>query len=394
MIAAVCLILLTVGLEAGVTKANSFGADFLIYWQAGRALFLDGTNPYSDSTTELIEWGIYGHLAYADQDQLRYAYPPFSLLVVLPTSFMNYPWAQAYWMAFNILLIFLAIALIWKRQSLWVLIGLLFFYPVSRGIIMGQFALMIGAVLIIAYKLTQVDGRREKLFQFIAGILLAWCSMKPQLIILVFAFFVLKAIRDRQFHFFRGFITGLVVFATISFIMVPTWLTDWIDLIENYIGYMPYRPVIADWLSFVNIDWSLISVKIVFASMAAILTLFAIKAWWKARIRDYLLLGWLVLIGQVINPNANSLLSDQVLFLLPLSIWLMDRSMPGWIRVSVWALFLCVPWVLFLLFFDGWEPYAVSSGLAGLYSIWLLGLWIAHWIKREKGFLTSPKVPG
>lgn len=384
LIAALCLILLTVGLEAGVTQNNSFGADFSIYWQAARALFLNGTNPYAESTTDLIQWGIYGHLAYNNQDQLRYAYPPFSLLIVLPTIFMSFSWAQAYWMAFNILLIFFAIALVWKRQSLWILVGLPFFYPVSRGFILGQFALMIGALLIVAYKLTRVDGRRGNLYQFIAGVLLAWCSMKPHLIALVLLFFMLKAVRDHHWRLIQGYIAGLIVFATISFIMDSTWLADWFNLIKNYIGYMPDRPIIASWLSSIHGDWSSLGVKILFTCVAVIISTFAITRWWKSKYRDYFLLGWLVLIGQLVNPNTNSLLSDQILFLLPLSLWLMDRGTPGWIRGCVWALFISIPWALFLFFSRGSEPYIVSSGLAGLYCLWLLGIWFHHWVDKRR----------
>jgi hypothetical protein len=70
---------------------------------------------------------------------LRYAYTPFSLLVIAPEVEMSYPWAEVLWMAFSSVLIFAAVYSVIKRPPIWMVAGLIFFYPVSRSIILDSF---------------------------------------------------------------------------------------------------------------------------------------------------------------------------------------------------------------------------------------------------------------
>jgi hypothetical protein len=378
LIALVSFGLLMVGFKAAVTSSISFGADFSIYWQAGRALVLRRVSPYDPSTTELIQKGIYGRLAKPNEDQVRYAYPPFSLLAVFPSAGMTYPWAQAYWMALNLVLIVAAVLVVYKKPPLWLLAGLVFFYPVSRGVILGQFALMIGAGLLLAYGLLNQEKDASPARQWIAGVLLAWCAMKPHLSGLVILFLLLQSLQRKQWRVLAGAAAGGLTFAVISWILVPTWVSDWIRLIFAYVGYVPIQPIIASWLNAIGLSWSTLWVKLVLSVVVAYGTFWTIFAWWKKRCPDYIVLGWLILITQLINPNPNSLLSDQIVFLLPMLIWLGSSPAKTWMRSSTWFSFVLIPWILFGIYFNGKEPYAAASGLAMLFCVWWMAVFISH----------------
>ena len=382
-IAVISLCLLTVGFKFAVTSAISFGADFSIYWQADKALFQRGVSPYDPSTTAIIQQGIYGRPAKPSEDQVRYAYPPFSLLAVLPATGMTYPWAQAYWMALNLVLIFVALLAVKKRPPVWLLAGLVFFYPVSRGVILGQFALIIGASLVIVYGLLWSKVSHSPAKQWLAGILLAWCAMKPHLSGLIILFFLLDCLHKKQWRVFAGLAVGGIFFAGISWILVPTWVSDWIKLISDYAGYVPIQPILKSWLAALGLDWSATWLELSLILAGAGLTVWILIGWWKKRLPDFLVLGWLVLLSQLVNPNPNSLLSDQIVFFLPLVIWLNQSSVKAWIRGAIWGAFVLAPWALFGLYFQGKEPYAAASGLGLLFAIWLAGLFLAQFVNKK-----------
>lgn len=352
-----------------VTSHYSFGADFSTFWQAGHALFIRGINPYDSSVTETIQYGIYGRLATSFEDQVGYVYPPFSLLAVLPTAWMSYPWAQSYWMAFNLVLLFIGIKVATKKPPLWLFASVIFFYPVSRGIILGQFSLMIGAMLLIAYALLCRENP-SNLQQWMAGGLLAWCSMKPQLVILILGFFLLVVIQRKLWRAFIGFFAGAVFLLGISWIFVPTWFTDWIKLITAYVGYVPIQPILGEWLKGVGLNWSATWLTITLLIIGISGTIFLVLGWWKKKVPDYALIGWLFLIGQLVEPNPYSLASDQIVFLLPLVLWITNGKGQIWFKEIIWGLFVVLPWLFFMLNFQGKEPYAVASGLAMIFFLW------------------------
>jgi|GEM_PF-817451 len=372
LIVLVCFTLLMIGFKVLITSSNSLGADFSIYWTAGRQLFLHQVSPYDPATTEKIQMGIYGRLAKPTEDQVRYAYPPFSLLAIFPSVAMTYPWAEAYWMALNLVAVVLGVLAVKKKPPVWLLAGLVFFYPVSRGVILGQFAMIIGAGLMMVYGLLNREQTPSRLHQWLSGILLAWCAMKPHLSGVVIAFIVLQSIQRRHWRVLAGLFTGGMALALISWIWVPTWVSDWIKLIFAYVGYVPIKPILGSWLAVFGINWGILWVKILLGAITLGITLGLFSSWWKQKLPDFLPLGWLILVNQLVNPNPNSLLSDQIVFLLPLLIWLCQEKGRKWVRFLTWSGFVLIPWMVFGLFFTGKEPYETASGLALIYVVWWL----------------------
>lgn len=382
---ALSVFLLTILLYFFVTSRYSFGADFSIYWNAGKAVFLEHVSPYSQQVSERIQTALYGRPALAGEDQVRYAYPPFSLLVVLPAVWTTFPWANAYWMALNFILLFFAVKFAFPNLPRWALLTLVFFFPIPRTLILGQFALMLGACLILVYGLIGRDRMASPLAQFAAGILLAWVLMKPQLTILFVLFFSLHAFRRRLWSVFYGLILGAAVFGLVSFWWVPNWIAEWRALVVDYVGYVPIKPlfgVYAGWLANPALEaW--VSAGILLIS--GLVALWTLRLWWQNPGQDVSLLVALAIFGQIISPNPNSMLSDEVIFLLPILIWLADAgAVFRFEKHAWWAVFILSVWIVFMVFFAGREPLQAEATLPLVCAAWLA------WLLSAKSVSISP----
>jgi len=375
--------LLMVGFKVAVTSVTSFGGDYYNYWQAGRAVFIRGVSPYDPSTTEIIQQGIYGGLARPEDDQLAFVYPPFSLLLVLPVVGLSYAWAQAYWIAFNLVLIFIAALVLYKKPRLWWLASLVLFYPVCRSVILGSFSLIIGAGCMLAYGLLNDEEAPAPWKQYLAGILMAWCAMKPQLAWIIIGFIIVQSLQRREWSVLAGLTGGGLILAVISWILVPTWVSDWLNAIFTYAGYVPNQPILISWINLLGLSWAFPGVRLAITLMFVAGTFLILLSWWQGRLPDFLALGWLILINQLANLNPLSMLSDQIVFLIPLVLWMRRSDTNAWVRFLTWFCFVLIPWILFGINFTGKEPYAVASGLALLYVIWWIAMLIMHLIKRR-----------
>ncbi len=375
--------MLMVGLKIAVTSVTSFSGDYYVYWQAGRAIFIREVSPYDPSTTQIIQQGIYGDLARPEQDQLAFVYPPFSLLLIFPVVSLSYDWAQAYWIAFNLVLVFVAAFILFKKPPLWWLASLILFYPVIRSVILGSFSLIIAAGCMLAYGLLNGEESPSPWKQYFAGIILAWCAMKPHLSWMIIIFLLLKSFHRREWSVLVGLASGGLFLSAISWILVPTWVSDWINAISTYIGYVPNQPIFISWSNILGISYEFLGVKFVITLIVLCATLFLLLSWSKGHLPDFLVLGWLILLNQLVNPNPFSMLSDQIVFLIPLIIWMKRINTNTWGRDLTWFSFVVIPWVLFGIYFAGKEPYAVASGLALLYVIWWSAMLIMHQIKRR-----------
>jgi hypothetical protein len=378
--------LMTVGFKVAVTSVTAFGGDYYNYWQSGRAVFIHGVSPYDPSTTQIIQQGIYGGLARPEDDQLAFVYPPFSLILVLPVVGQSYAWAQAYWIAFNLVLVFIAALVLYKKPQFWWIASLVLFYPISRSVILGSFSLMIGAGCMLAYGLLNYKESPAQWKQYLAGLLLAWCAMKPQLSWIIIIFIILQSLQRREWSVLTGLAGGGLILAVISWILVPTWVSDWLNAIFNYVGYVPNQPIFINWINLLGIRWESPWVKLATTLIVVSGTLLILLYWWKGYFPDFLALGWLILINQLVNLNPYSMLSDQIVFLIPLILWMRRSDTNAWVRFLTWFSFVLIPWMLFAINFTGKEPYVVASGLALLYVVWWTAILINFLIKRRPLF--------
>lgn len=377
------LVGLTVAIQTYVTSRVQFGADFHTFWLGARAMFLAGVSPFDPQVTLDTQLGVYGRPAAPGEDPLGFAYPPYSLFAVLPTIWMSYPWAQAFWIALNFTLLMAAIYLAFPGLPPWMLATGLFFYPAGYGMIIGNFALMIGSLFLIIYALLRQPTTPR---QALSGALLAWLTIKPQLTWLLVIFFLLNGWRRNQRSLLAAFGLSLLVFFLLAWWLVPGWPAGWVGQVLANADEIQF----AEPLALTYAGW-LLPDRLAFAS-AALLTLAvgamvvrAIRLWWRGSAPDLQPLAWIVLLTQLVHPLILS--PDQVIILLPLLLWAWQygyaaRRARGW----VWAVAVVVPWLLFfgpLLLWADFEltKSAVTKGPPFLFALWVL--WVTFEMPRR-----------
>ena len=99
--------------------------DFYPRWKGSALFWLQDLNPYSDEATQLIQRGIYGRLAFSDEDQVLFVYPFYTTFLLFPFARLPYSWTQAAWFTiiqFSLILsVILCLRLASWHMPLWLL---------------------------------------------------------------------------------------------------------------------------------------------------------------------------------------------------------------------------------------------------------------------------------
>lgn len=247
LILAVLFALDTWAMYALLTSREAVTYDFFPRWAGAQAYLQHGLNPYSEEVTQQIQWAIYGRLAQPGEDQGLFAYPFYTVFLIAPLTLLPYPWATALWLA--ILEFGLIAALImlldiygWHPSpALLVFMGawVITFYPEWRGLLLGQLALLVFVLLVLA--LWALAHGRDRL----AGVALALTTIKPQIVFLVIPFLLLWGISQQRWGFIRAFVLALGGLAAASFLALPDWLSGFMHQLTLYPSYTSKDSVLA-----------------------------------------------------------------------------------------------------------------------------------------------------
>jgi Glycosyltransferase family 87 len=155
--------------------------DFFVEWTATR-VSLEGKNPYSRETTELIQMGSKGRLVGADEDQLAFATPYYRIFFSIPIAYLPYPAASAIWLGFMLALYIGATYLVTQAiayrpttplEGTLLYLAVIFNFPAFSSLMLGQAALLSAAFLGWAYFAMKRD------LTLLAGIFTALATVKP-----------------------------------------------------------------------------------------------------------------------------------------------------------------------------------------------------------------------
>jgi len=353
----VVYLLLAYGTYSLFTSQVPSGNDFYPRWRGTRALIREGRDPYSDETTLEIQQGMYGRPAREDEDQVAFAYPLYVALLVLPFSFFPYPQAQALWMSFLVLLTLAAVMIIlrtldWRPSptglvaiSVWFLL----FYPTARSILLGQFSIVVLALLALVLWATQRGH------PILAGCCLALTTIKPQMVFLLVPFLLLTALRWKNYKAVIAFFALMGILLLLSSFVLPTWLPSFITGLGRYQAYTSIYREGRSPLGVV-ISYALPSRLSSWATLLASLALmgYLLHVWIKAlSCRADTSQALFVTIAVTLLILAETGTSNQVLLLVPIGFWLSWWMRRRWITTSVSLLLLLCPWILFLLTVQG-----------------------------------------
>lgn len=225
----------------------AYGGDFYPIWITGRELIYHGRNPYTPEMTREIQTGLFGRPMdphrHSDPptDFRAFSYPLYADLLAAPLLPLGF---NAVRVVLGVLLPLLTAAslVLWLRafhlqvssRTLAIaIILLLVSYPVLEGLFAQQAGLLVGAAL----AMSMASLARERLI--LAGMLLAFASVKPQLVWLLALWLLVWAVSDwmHRKSFVLSFIFTLVLLVLLSQLILPGWLVGWWGSLVGYSRY-------------------------------------------------------------------------------------------------------------------------------------------------------------
>ncbi|HEX2979560.1 MAG TPA: glycosyltransferase family 87 protein [Anaerolineaceae bacterium] len=370
-------------------QQNPGGNDFLVHWVGTRAFFVEGLSPYSDEVALRIQEITYGRAALPGEHELRVAYPLYSTLVFAPfAAIPDFTAARAAWMTVLelclALMAYFSIRLTgWKPGFGLLVVFLLFtffWYHGLRPLILGNAVPLVSLAIILA--LLAIRAGRDEL----AGLILGFATIKPQVVLLVFVFIVVWGIAQRRWKLV-GWSVGTVAALTLGgMIFLPDWL---IQNLREVIRYPSYNPpgtpgaALATWWPGVGRQ-----VGVVITIVLAVLLLLEWSAARKAGFRHFLWTACFTLaVSQWIGVQTDP--GNFIVLFLPLtlifSVWqerwgrtgvLMTVSSILIILVGLWALFLGT-------LQESYQPIQSPIMFFPLPAFALIGLyWVRHYAIR------------
>jgi len=217
--------------------------DLYAQWFGVRELLVHHRNPYGDDVTRELQLAYYGKeldRSVADQPahQQRFAYPLYVALLLAPTVGMQFHTVQ-------IIFWWLLVAITASSAPLWshtlglklspvgfalALVVTFTCMPVMQGLGLLQFGLLVAGLLSGAAAAT-VSGHL-----FLAGILLAFATIKPQMSILAIVWFGLWVFGDWRTRrsLVWGFTATLAVLVLASELLLPGWFMRFLIALVEY----------------------------------------------------------------------------------------------------------------------------------------------------------------
>ncbi len=221
-------------------------SDLYPRWLGARELLLRGRDPYSAEITREIQTGYYGRpidpaRPHDPKDQQAFAYPPYVAFVLAPTVGLPFPIVQQVFLWLLFLLTAASVPL-WLRavgwnvsattKILWIVLALGSF-PAIQGFKLQQLTLLVAALIAMSI---YAIARRHFVW---AGILLAFATIKPQLVLLTVVWLCIWVIGDwrgRQ-RLFWSFAVSMAVLVVASEFLLPGWIREFRGASAAYYRY-------------------------------------------------------------------------------------------------------------------------------------------------------------
>jgi hypothetical protein len=233
--------------HGAVSDAPGFGSDLYPRWVGIRAIF-NHENPYSEAISNSIQTGYYGHVLRMDErrrDPQRFAYPAHVAILLAPLALLDFRTAQALFGALLGLTTVLA-TLMWlgierrpDRDALslgMAVVLILASWPVVQGIYARQITLLVAALLAGVFYCVSRN------WLGVAGLLLAFATVKPQLSWLAVAWLLAWSVSDGKRRklawWFAGSALSLLL---LSEFLVPGWPRAWLFTLHDYLSYTGSR---------------------------------------------------------------------------------------------------------------------------------------------------------
>jgi hypothetical protein len=343
------------------TSHSLGGNDFYARWANGCALIWTGENPYSDEVTLRTQISMHGRPASPGEDLAAYSYPLYALFFFWPLCFIRtYPLVQATWMTLMLYALLAGVGLtarvarwrppawLWGTTMIWAVLN----YPHARALILGQMATLV--FLALAAALWALEAKQDGL----AGALLAITTIKPQMSFLLVPWVLWWAAWRRRWRVWRGLGLAMALLMGISFLLVPTWMMDFLKAVRNYdvvAGDADYRSL--TWIvtrHFLGLG------PVVEAVGVAAFAFYALLEAWRGRRTGWDGFIWttalLLILTHFVAPRTAT--THYTMLLLPLFVWFEGLRRRAWrggtlLVIGIEAALLVGQWAIFLTTIHG-----------------------------------------
>jgi len=319
-------------------------------WVGTRELLLNGRNPYGKEVSHEIQMAFYGHPieqtydkpASEIIDEQRFAYPLYVVLVLAATVHADFAtlqtWAPLVFALFTAISVWIWLEVArWRPPPLAIAAFVLFVLSspqIAQGLRLRQFGLFVAFLLALA---SWCATRRR---YFIAGVLLALSTIKPQMMALCLLWFLLWSTGEwkKRWPLPAGFGIAFALLAGAAELLLPGWPRYFIEGLEAYRKYFPttspLRLVLGDWVG------SALSVLLVAALLAF--------AWRNRKATadspEFIqTLALFFIASTLVMPLLTPF--NHVLLLLPVMILLRDWSQLPRLGRSAFTALAAWPWI-------------------------------------------------
>ncbi|PKO11058.1 MAG: hypothetical protein CVU40_02500 [Chloroflexi bacterium HGW-Chloroflexi-2] len=389
----ILLLLIIVGLfifgNLQYTAKNPGGNDFLVHWVGTQSFVKEGISPYSDNVALRIQNLVYGRPAQAGEHELRVAYPFYSVFIFLPFSLIDdFTVARALWMtALEFLIIFSTIMMIrmvnWKPKFLitfLIIVFSLFWYHGLRSIINGNAVVLI--LFLIILSIYAIIHKQDEL----AGICLAFITIKPQVVFAFIIFLVFWSLSNRRYKVIFWFFGSLIALIVLGLFIMPTWPMEFIREVFRYPSYNPPgtpATALAEILPGIGRQLGII--------LSVVSALILLVEWFFGRYSRENKFIWIssltLAMGQWLNVQTdpgNFLIMFPAIILILRIIEDRWRNSGQWIILLFLSVLFFIPWIIFIRTIDfGYQPLQNPIMFFPVPLMLIIGLfWVRWWVKN------------
>jgi hypothetical protein len=375
-------------------EAPSLGAGFRINWTASRAFILAGESPYSDLVALRNQVAIYGRSAQPGEPELHFTSPLYATAVVAPFSLIpDFDLARALWSSALqvavLALLFICLPLTGWRPALWLLLLLLLFsllwYHALSAILNGSLVIL-AAVLAGGCLLALKDERDE-----LAGVLLAFATIKPQVVLLLVLFVLFWTLSRRKWALIFWFMVGLIFLFLGGMFFNSTWPLEYLLAVQRYLATAPLNTpaaIFSQW-------WPGIGLRLGWG-LSGLMAIILLIEWYLARGQNFRWFLWTACLTLVISQWIGIPTNPHNYFILFIPLMLVLASWEGhWASPGRLVIVL----LLLVVFFGLWALFYYTSRLPvfgdphplmffPLPAMLLVGLyWVRFWAVRPSHLL-------
>ena len=375
------------------TKKDIGGGGFFVQWIGLRSLVTDGNSPYGDIVSSQILESAKIESNFSSVNSLRYTAPLFSGVVVFPFALIkNSTLAHAFWLAAQLVAIFLILLIglkltAWKpRWYIFLFFSLLTIlsYHVMLPWLNGGMSIWVSFFLVLAI-LAICNNWYE-----IGGVLLAFASIEPQMIILVLVLILLWAGTHRKMLLIFWFFITLIFLSIIGLFLVPDWITQYIRIMYNFTANFPPGSL---GMLFKDL-WPGLGKQLGWL-ISGVLVVILIIEWWLTMRKDFRHFFWTVCLTLVISqwigiPTIPGHLTGLLLPLILVAAMLTERWPRGgqWVAVSIGVVLFAWEWALFFMNISSTDPGNQMNLIVPLPLVILISLyWVRWWVIKPKRLL-------